>query len=122
MWSSHIWVHKLTGTHDLLWMGGLVYCNRCGGTHTGAGGDRGLLTKNCEKAAAGGTLTRLRAMILGKLPKNVGNWPDSKAQPEVLRRSVVLSGVSGGVKRAARTPPGLRWDLARLDPGTGVAD
>ena len=61
--------------------GGVVFCLHCGGTHTGAGGMRGLLPKPCPKRVAPGSVDRLSRLKQGWLPRGLTEWPDAAAQP-----------------------------------------
>ena len=73
-------------SHRLWWCGGFTFCTSCGGTHTGAGGRRGLLPNPCElKIAPGGSLARLQKLQAGRLPYGVEEWPDAAAPPRAVR-------------------------------------
>ena len=71
----------LHSTHLLRVCGGVVFCLHCGGTHTGAGGMRGLLPKPCPKRVAPGSVDRLSKLKQGWLPRGLTEWPDAAAQP-----------------------------------------
>ncbi len=86
----------LHSTHRLRGCGGIVFCDRCGGTHTGAGGKRGLLPKPCVGRVAQGSVDRLSKLRQGLLPSGFAEWPDAAAQPKDRRavRPVALTDVS----------------------------
>ena len=84
---------QIHASHEVRWCGGITFCLKCGSTHTGSGGLRGLLPKGCKHKVASGSVDRLSKLKRGILPAGFAEWPDA-ASAAADRRCVrrVLSG------------------------------
>ncbi len=84
---------QIHASHEVRWCGGITFCLKCGGTHTGSGVLRGLLPKGCKHKVASGSVDRLSKLKRGILPAGFAEWPDA-ASAAADRRCVrrVLSG------------------------------
>ena len=69
---------QFAANHDLSYVGGFFYCERCGATSTGcSSGNSGLLKDCSRRQATGGSDSRLRRLSNGVLPRTHSNWPDT---------------------------------------------
>ena len=65
-------------SHALRYVGGIWFCRSCGGTHAGGASVLERLPHRCYKQKpAGGSLSRLRRLKQGLLPRTHQMWPDS---------------------------------------------
>merc|ERR1712228_435063 len=80
-------------THELMWCGGLVACNRCGGVAHGMPirSTAGLLFEPCKGRLAT-NLARNRLIVFrqGVLPKEHRKWPDELCNPSERRKVIKL--------------------------------
>ena len=72
-----VWLQEVCRDHDLLFLGGLAICRRCGGMRSGAA-YRGaaLLSTPCTAQLPPHCRQRLRRALQGTPPEGHGNWPD----------------------------------------------
>ena len=75
------WVHRLSPTHDLIWVGGFVACLKCASIHSVAIGQRSRLLAECRGSHPVGSAGKLRKLREGELPHQETAWPDDRQEP-----------------------------------------
>ena len=82
------WVQSVHASHQVILVGGVASCLRCGGIAASAlGCATSMLKKPCRGFVPqnGGHVSRLQQLSQGRLPQQLTEWPDALATPRDAR-------------------------------------
>ena len=92
------WATQAHRSHTIQLAGGLIFCSECGGVATA---QLRNLRRECFGETKKGSKSRLAALLQGKLPKAIREWPDDKQGAERKVEKLEWQKDTGWRKRGA---------------------